>query len=238
MAVCMTSSSASRPTPKVQVTVSQEDKWTSFSIDALPDSGASNTIVSLDLLQRHGMEYDKNNKEKLFVFGDGQVQCAGTVELKLDTGSSEALVRAVVCSEVCGALLVGWKDMIKLRLLNPSFPAVCYPQKESRQSRKQHRSKRHRTRREDLYPGQKVLVLDFKTEKWTKPGTIISKNKYGRSYSVNIDGKTRLRNRRFIRELTPQKDTRKTTDNLSDETATKDIMPRSILKKTVHFEKN
>ena len=70
------------------------------------------------------MEYDKNNKEKLFVFGDGQVRCAGTVQLKLCTGSSEAQVRAVVCSEVRGALLIGWKDMIKLRLLNPSFPAA------------------------------------------------------------------------------------------------------------------
>ena len=85
-------SSASCPTPKLHVSVSQEDKGTrtSFSISALPDSGASSTIVSLDLLQRHGMRFDKNNKENLFVFGDGQARCAGSVELNLDTGSSEA----------------------------------------------------------------------------------------------------------------------------------------------------
>ena len=239
-------SSLSRPTPKLHVTVSQEDmdKGTrsSFSISALPDSGSSSTIISLDLLQKHDMKFNKSNKERLFVFGDGQVRCAGSVQLKLCTGSSEALVRAVVCSEVRGALLIGWKDMIKLRLLNPRFPAVCYP--PSRRSKKQHRSTRHRTKQYfdhhskvpgDLYPGQKVLIQDFKTKKWSKPGVIISKNKYGHSYSVEIDGKTRWRNRRFIRELTPRKGAETPQENTSDPTneSTEKTAPKPILKKTV-----
>ena len=47
--------------------------------------------------------------------------------------------------------------------------------------------------------GQLVLIQDPKTNKWTSRGTITEIRAKGRSYYVNIDGKKKLRNRRFLR---------------------------------------
>ena len=53
---------------------------------------------------------------------------------------------------------------------------------------------------EPMQPGEAVLVQDFKTRKWTTNATIISRRN-SRSYEVDIDGRSHVRNRRFLRPV-------------------------------------
>ena len=51
-----------------------------------------------------------------------------------------------------------------------------------------------------MQPGEAVLVQDFKTRKWTINATIISRRN-SRSYEIDIDGRTHVRNLRFLRPV-------------------------------------
>ena len=56
---------------------------------------------------------------------------------------------------------------------------------------------------EPMQPGDAVMVQDHKTRKWTIEATIIARRNR-RSYQIDIEGRTHVRNRRFLRPaITP-----------------------------------
>ena len=53
-----------------------------------------------------------------------------------------------------------------------------------------------------LNPGDRVRVQDVKTGRWDGKGTILSRREHDRSYEVELDdGRTFLRNRKFLKEI-------------------------------------
>merc|ERR1711940_123944 len=52
-----------------------------------------------------------------------------------------------------------------------------------------------------MKPGDEVSTQNMKTKQWTEKGTIISEQRGGWSYEVEINGKRRTRSRRFLRKM-------------------------------------
>ena len=64
---------------------------------------------------------------------------------------------------------------------------------------------------EPMQPGDAVMVQDHKTRRWTIEATIIARRNR-RSYEIDIDGRTHVRNRRFLRPaITPEPSTKKSS---------------------------
>ena len=64
---------------------------------------------------------------------------------------------------------------------------------EVKKAKKDHRGLPH------LTPGQLVIIQDPKTHRWVSRGTVTAVRKQNRSYIVDINGRSYLRNRRFLR---------------------------------------
>ena len=55
-----------------------------------------------------------------------------------------------------------------------------------------------------LQIGTKVRVQDSKTKRWSAQGIIKDIRDNGRSYQVEVDGKLKLRNRKFLKPVKAQ----------------------------------
>ena len=105
-------------TPRIKLKVRTSKKLKPFSIKALPDSGATKTIIAYDIAQSHNIPI-KGTKDKLFAANDTQLRCEGRCTLWLDEIKTEALVSSSLKSE----LIVSWTDLVRLDIIPADFPA-------------------------------------------------------------------------------------------------------------------
>ena len=96
----------------------------SFQIKALPDSGATRTILSLDLCKKFNIKVTPS-RDRLFAADDTPLACEGTCNLKIENMRFTALASSSIKSD----LILSWVDLIALGVLPADFPSL--PKKET-----------------------------------------------------------------------------------------------------------
>ena len=93
-----------------------------FSIDALADSGADDSIIGLKNLKRAGpFQVTKGVTRKLIAANDSEMRCLGTVKLRVTFYGRTVSIQAYVATDVEGFLL-SWRTSKELGLLSPNYP--------------------------------------------------------------------------------------------------------------------
>ena len=110
-----------RPTPKMEVTLSGlKGEMTPSS--ALPDTGATQTIVSRDHAKSAKLKVDPEGAIPILAADGLEMKCEGSTEIDLTYQDTTAKVIALVSSTVEDELIVSWHDLIKLRVIHEDFP--------------------------------------------------------------------------------------------------------------------
>lgn len=111
------------PTPGLPVRCLHTKSGREFRHTATPDTGATSTVVSLDIIKDHNVPYVRGGPV-LYDASGNEMPCEGTATLRMSTGDCPAgtLVKAVVSSAVAGEILISWHDLIHLGAVPSSFP--------------------------------------------------------------------------------------------------------------------
>jgi hypothetical protein len=109
------------PTPRVRLELGHGDARFPFS--CMPDSGASRTIIAYNVAKEHDMKLDAGDKVNIRAANGERMPCEGAVTISAKLGRNSAVVRALVSSALKDEILLGWQDMVALRILTDTFPA-------------------------------------------------------------------------------------------------------------------
>jgi hypothetical protein len=101
----------------------------SFSMPALPDTGATESLISSDLVSTYGIPVDKSGKLKIVAANDTQLSCLGSVSLKVFLASdskrqNEVDITAYVTSDLKDEFILSWHHLISLGVIPKNFPNV------------------------------------------------------------------------------------------------------------------
>ena len=107
-----------------------------FKHDVLPDTGCSQSLVSLNIAKANGMSINKNKKKNIRNASDEKMICNGTVVFKLDFQGVSTKVEALVSQDLKDEVLLGWAALKRLRIIHEDFPnpIPCPNQLDSSQS--------------------------------------------------------------------------------------------------------
>jgi len=89
-----------------------------FQFHALPDTGATHSVIGMDVVQLHGAMIQTNRRDKLFTANDEQIQCAGRTNLTINGISINFIVTPAITND----MLISWHDLIKLKVIPADFP--------------------------------------------------------------------------------------------------------------------
>jgi len=119
--------SVSQPTPRFlcvfETLNKSEHRRIRFAADAIPDTGATRTIMSEKVARVHGIPL-KPSKERLRAANGTSMRVAGTVGLKVLYQGREAVVDIIVSSDLSADILMSWHDLIALGIIPKTFPAA------------------------------------------------------------------------------------------------------------------
>ena len=111
-----------RPTPRTEVEVSAAH-GTSFKKDVLPDTGATETIISEDLIRANGILIDSSRKRDIFAANNSKLRCSGSVDITVShLGKYHTCIEAYVTPDITDQLIISWHGMIELGMIPKSFP--------------------------------------------------------------------------------------------------------------------
>ena len=114
-------SAVNASTPRLRVQISQGK--TSFTFAALPDTGASKTVIAADLMKRWGiMCNDQLRSPKLLAANGSPLDVLGVATLCITNNNIATNVQAIATSSISEDLLIGWQDLVALDVIDKSFP--------------------------------------------------------------------------------------------------------------------
>ncbi len=100
----------------------QKGTGISFQIDALPDTGASKTLLSWDIIQAHNLSVHKSNATTVFAANNTEMILHGTVYIVITCHGVDMNIEAIATEGVTETMLICHLDLVKMRLLNPIVP--------------------------------------------------------------------------------------------------------------------
>src|SRR6056300_356277 len=111
-------------TPRLPIVVGPNERKTRhgavFKEEALPDTGATKTVVPSALMKMHGYR-PKRTDLTITAANDSALQCDGVVDIRLMAGDVDVVTEAVVSPDV-SEILVGWSDLQNLGVIPKDFP--------------------------------------------------------------------------------------------------------------------
>ena len=108
----------SRPTPKLEMAFSPAD-GRPFKMSITPDTGATRTIIALDVMNQHGIAFDQNiRNERLFNASNDQMCVNGTVMMPTQFGDTSKIIDALVSKDIQNEILVSWHDLEDLKAIS------------------------------------------------------------------------------------------------------------------------
>lgn len=116
--------SSSKFTPRAEIEA-HPNEGTSFRLQVLPDTGATETLISHDLVQKFKVPIDETQRRQIKAANGSELRCAGAVYLRLvHLGKYEAHVSAFVTPDIRDQLILSWHNMIPLGMIPSSFPLL------------------------------------------------------------------------------------------------------------------
>jgi hypothetical protein len=106
--------SGPKPTPKQWMTFQGENNG-SFGYKITPDSGATRTIFSKNILDKYGIKYGKNiSKEELFNASMKPMAVNGIVHLTANFNGRSKMINGLVTEDLHDTILISWYDAEEL----------------------------------------------------------------------------------------------------------------------------
>jgi hypothetical protein len=100
-----------------------------FSMQALPDTGATESLISSDLVSTYGISLKKSRKLNIVAGNDTKLNCLGVVQLKVYLESDKTRkfgteISAFVTDDLTDEFLISWHHLISLGVIPKSFPSA------------------------------------------------------------------------------------------------------------------
>ena len=102
-----------------------QDVRKSFQCQATPDTGATKTVLTLDIKRKNNIQVSPTN-ERLFVANSEEMPCEGTFTFMARVNSVETRIEALVTSLMNNEILICWQDLISLGVIPQNFPCNMY----------------------------------------------------------------------------------------------------------------
>ena len=114
-------SSINLPTPRINIDLhTQSGKI--FNVNALPDTGATRTLISYDLAQRFGLVPIHARRDIITVANGEHIDCAGAVNVGVFHNGSAVVIDALITSGLQNEILISWYDLRELGIIPIDFP--------------------------------------------------------------------------------------------------------------------
>eukprot|EP00094_Tigriopus_californicus_P007775 TCALIF_07487-PA protein Name:"Protein of unknown function" AED:0.42 eAED:0.49 QI:0/-1/0/1/-1/1/1/0/211 len=97
------------------------DNTVTFSINALPDTGANETIMATKILDQKGLTPDASRAVGLHAANGTPMQCDGAINLRFKWYDRETVV-IVYASPQVSDTLISWHALLDLDIIPKSFP--------------------------------------------------------------------------------------------------------------------
>ena len=109
------------PTPRLHVGI--RSNGTAFEYPALPDTGATRSIIDASLAHTYGIVTSTRRKERITTASGEGMRCLGTVFLDVSFGDKVVKVDALVAVGLQAGFLLSWHDLQRLDVLTQTFPS-------------------------------------------------------------------------------------------------------------------
>ena len=113
------------PTPTLSAEIFSPTGY-SFHHLATPDTGASRSVVSENLLRKHGIRF-RRKPIRLLAADNRPIPCSGVVTLGIlpSTSSTEPVpINAIVTDALHDEILLSWHDLQRMHIIPQHFPAT------------------------------------------------------------------------------------------------------------------
>ena len=107
---------------------SESGGCSTFETHALPDTGATHTIVARSLVT--GSPISQSGKTTIYTANGSELSCLGTTDLDITYQGETVRISALVTSGFADTLIVSWRDLISLRVIPSEFPNVIRTMRE------------------------------------------------------------------------------------------------------------
>ncbi|KAI9560535.1 hypothetical protein GHT06_011470 [Daphnia sinensis] len=115
---------ATRPAPTIPIDINNRSGERLYTVNAIPDTGAEATVVSVAILQLLGKDINnllQHGVDNLTAANNSSLNCAGRLELQLRyTGRS--VTTSILFSPEHDGMLLSWFICVELGLLPPYYP--------------------------------------------------------------------------------------------------------------------
>ena len=108
------------PTSKVNWWL--KTKGTTCQINALQDTGSTNTIIRKDVTVRQKLSITPCNNANLINTNGGTMHISGFVHLNASFQGSTTATKALIANRLSHDMILSWQDCIKLRNVPETFP--------------------------------------------------------------------------------------------------------------------
>ena len=116
------SKGANKPTPLMTVGVSA-DGIQPFKTKAMPDSGATRTLINTALAKKKGLKINTRHKEPIEAANSTGLLCDGSTTFTVEYQGTSTVINALVTSSMSDCMLIAWHDLQNLKVLSQNFPA-------------------------------------------------------------------------------------------------------------------
>ena len=106
--------------PGLEVTI-RHGQGSEFSHTAVPDTGATFSVIAQDIAQAQGMRVNPTCNETLVTADEKEMEVVGTAQIEVNNKS----LRCLVSSSISGEIFFGWQDLIQLGVISPNFPTLA-----------------------------------------------------------------------------------------------------------------
>lgn len=107
----------SKPTPRINTDFKVGQKL--FSFLALPDTGATRTIISSSILNKYSIPFQSQDSEKLFAANGQQMATEGTLSILARIKPRDYIeINALVSPDLKDDILLSWHDLQALRVIS------------------------------------------------------------------------------------------------------------------------
>jgi hypothetical protein len=107
------------PMAKIHIALGTPSK--EISIDALPDTGASESIMNAALVSRYGFRINRAEKRKMLAANSSPLRCFGTVKLSVRISEITKDITFFVTPDIDGVIL-SWHALLDFTCIHPCFP--------------------------------------------------------------------------------------------------------------------
>ena len=116
------STKVSHNTPLATIEV-YPDTGHAFKMPVLPDTGATETLISSDLVKLYAIPVDSSRQPSITAANGSKLRCQGAVDLNLKhINKYTARITAYVTPDLYDELLLSWHSMIQLGMIHSTFP--------------------------------------------------------------------------------------------------------------------